>query len=231
MFRTLIVFATLALATLSLPAAGQQPSPGEVVAFHAADGTELSGVWRGESDRVVILSHQAGITQDGWGPLVAGLEAAGYATFTYNFRGHPPSGGILNTDVLDDDLRGAIAFARSHGATQLTLIGASMGGIATAKVAPEVDPKAYVILAAPLSFGALRTSDEALQATNAAKLFINTERDNWNRATRHMAEVAAEPKALSLYPGSFHALLLFKTKVSEPLVEEIVTFVTANMPL
>lgn len=231
MLKKLIAIAALALVPISMPVTAQQASPGDIVAFQAEDGTELSGVWRGLSDHVVILSHQAGITQEGWAPLVAGLEAAGYTTLTYNFRGHPPSAGVLNTDVLDDDLRGAIAYAKSRGAAHLTLIGASMGGIATVKVAAEVNPEAYVIIAAPLNFGALRATDEALLATSAAKLFINTERDNWNRATRHMAEIAADPKTLSLYPGSFHALLLFKTKTAAPLVDEIVTFVKANMPL
>ncbi|MGB3336509.1 MAG: hypothetical protein WBA73_04955 [Devosia sp.] len=46
-----------------------------------------------------------------------------------------------------------------------------------------------------------------------------------------MAELAADPKTLSIYPGSFHALLLFKLKTAAPLVEEIVAFITANMPL
>ena len=231
MFNKLIAFAVLALLALSLPALAQVPVPGEIVTFAAEDGTELSGVWRGTSDRVVILSHQTDIRQEGWDPLVAALDAAGYATFTYNFRGQPPSGGVRDIKLLDNDLRGAIAYAQARGAAHLTLVGASMGGIATVVVAAQTDVDAYVIIAAPRAFGGLAASDEALQASTAAKLFINSERDHYNRDTRHMAEAAAEPKTLSLYPGSFHGLLLLKMKdIAGPLTAEIVAFIETNMP-
>jgi Predicted hydrolase of the alpha/beta superfamily len=212
------------------PALAAEPSPGETVTFEATDGTPLSGVWRGDGGKTVILSHQAGITQEGWAPLVAGLQAAGYTTLTYNFRGHPPSSGTLNTDMLDADLRGAIAFARSRGADHLTLIGASMGGIATAMLADEVLPDAYVAIASSRSFGALRITDDDL-AVPAAKLFITAERDGAAASMKRMAEAAADPATLSLYPGSFHALLLFKTPAADQLVEEIVGFVKTHMPL
>lgn len=229
MFNKLIAVAALALLA-SQPALAQQPIAGEVVTFQAEDGTELSGIWRGISDHVVILSHQSDIRQEGWDPLVAALDEAGYATLTYNFRGNPPSGGARDIKLLDNDLRGAIAFARSHGAVHLTLVGASMGGIATVVVGGQDTVDAYVVIAAPRAFGGLAASDEAILASGAPKLFINSERDHYNRDTRHMAEIAAEPKALTLYPGSFHGLLQFKTDNAVPMIAEIVDFVRANMP-
>lgn len=231
MSKKFILFAMFILTALAMPAISQEPSQGEIVSFPAEDGTELSGVWRGTSDHLVILSHQAGITQDGWALLVARLENEGYSTLTYNFRGHPPSGGVLNTDLAARDLRGAVAYAYSRGAAHLTLIGASMGGIATVAVAPEADPDAYIIVASSRIFGTLQATDEALKATSAPKLFVTGDRDTPSRDMRHMAETASGVSTLSLYPTSFHALLLFKTPHAEPLIEEIATFVKQHMPL
>ncbi len=227
----LFIAAALVLAAIACPAVAADPGPGETVTFSASDGTLLSGVWRGGSDRVVILSHQYDQDQTSWAPLVARLEEAGYATLTYNFRGYPPSQGQRVISELGRDLDAAVAFARSRGATHLTLIGASMGGIATVPAALTAAPDAYVTISAPTGFSGLEAPDDALAASPAAKLFINSENDDYIADTRHMAEVAAEPRTLSVYPTGLHGVLLFLTPDGERLLDEITDFVKANMPL
>jgi len=231
MFKSQIGAAILALALFSLPTLADDVPSGRIVNFTADDGTELSGVWRGTSDHVVVLSHQYDIDQTGWAPLVDLLDQAGYATLTYNFRGYPPSGGEPVISELQRDLDAAVAYAREQGANHIVLVGASMGGIATVPAAVKAQPDAYVTISAPLSFAGLEASDEALQASSAAKLFVNSEGDAAAPDTRHMAEVAAEPKTLSLYPSSLHGVRIFSTKDGPKLLDEIVAFIEANMPL
>ncbi len=55
--------------------------------------------------------------------------------------------GMANHTV--DDLRAAIAFVREQGAQKLVLVGASLGGMATAKAAAVEKPAAMVIMSAP----------------------------------------------------------------------------------
>lgn len=48
-----------------------------------------------------------------------------------------------------DDLRGAIAFMRGQGAKKIILIGASLGGCASAKLAVELQADGLVVVASP----------------------------------------------------------------------------------
>jgi len=212
-------------------AAADDLAAGRVVTFTADDGTRLSGVWRGTSDHVVVLSHQYDIDQAGWAPLVEQLDRAGYATLTYIFRGYPPSEGKPVISELQRDLDAAATFARAQGASQLVLIGASMGGIATVPAAIAIEPAAYVTISAPLGFAGLEASDAALQTSAAPKLFINSQGDPYVADTEHMAAVAAEPKTLSVYASSLHGMRLLSSKAGPELVGEIVNFVAAHMPL
>ena len=231
MIKSLFGAAAITLVLLAQPALADDIPAGKIVSFTADDGTTLSGIWRGASDHVVVLSHQYDIDQSGWDPLVGLLDQAGYATLTYNFRGYPPSGGDPVISELQRDLDAAVAYAREQGATHIALVGASMGGIATVPAAVTLQPDAYVTISAPVGFAGLDATDEALQASTAPKLFINSEGDAAAADTRHMAEVAAEPKAVSFYPSSLHGMRIFSTKSGPKLLDEIVSFIEANMPL
>ena len=231
MLKSLTVTMALTLSLLALPAIANDLPAGEIVTFAADDGTALSGVWRGTSDHVVVLSHQYDKDQSGWAPLVGLLDEAGYSTLTYNFRGYPPSQGQRVISELQHDLDAAIAYAREHGATHIVLVGASMGGIATVPAAVSAQPDAYVTISAPVGFGGLDATDEALMASKAPKLFVNSEFDSYILDTRHMAEVAAEPKTLSIYPSGAHGMKIFAPHSSPKLLEEIVAFVKTNSPL
>jgi alpha/beta superfamily hydrolase len=204
---------------------------GETVTFESDDGIGLSGVWYGTGDKVVIFSHQYNHDQDSWKPLVDRFVEQGYAVLTYNFRGYPPSAGTVDIANIGHDLTAAVAFAKGHGASHFALVSASMGGIATVPAAVEVKPDAYVLVSAPAAFGGLEATDAALIASDAAKLFINSENDPAVGDTRHMAEVAKEPKALEIYPSAMHGTDLFKTAKGDEILARIVGFVDENLPL
>lgn len=236
--RGRIVAVLLALAAtllpMTLPAISAETAAeieGKVVSFTSSDDIVLSGIWYGEGTRVVVMSHQYNHDQLSWKPLVARLVAEGYAVLTYNFRGYPPSAGTREIGLIGRDLSAAVHFARDQGAMDVVLIGASMGGIATVPAAILDHAAAYVTISAPLGFAGLLASDAALKGAAIPKLFINGERDDYIKDTRHMAEVAREPKTLAIYPTGFHGTDLLLTKDGPQIQQQIVDFVKASSPL
>jgi alpha/beta superfamily hydrolase len=218
-------------ATATLAATAASELSGRVVNFTSKDGIALSGLWYGESDHVVVMSHQYNHDQQSWKPLAARLVAAGYAVLTYNFRGYPPSAGTRDIGQIGHDLDAAVRFARDQGAREVVLIGASMGGIATVPAAIVDHVTAYVTISAPLGFAGLVASDGALKGSAVPKLFINGERDDYIADTRHMAEVARPPMTLAVYPTGFHGTDLLLTKDGPTLQQQIVDFVKTSSPL
>ena len=236
--RGSVVALCLALAAVFLPmaipaavSAEAAEIEGKVVSFTSQDDIALSGTWYGDGNHVVVMSHQYDHDQQSWKPLVAKLVAEGYAVLTYNFRGYPPSAGAKDIGLIGRDLSAAVHFARDQGAGDVVLIGASMGGIATVPAAIIDHVTAYVTISAPLGFAGLLASDGALKGSAVPKLFINSEADDYIADTRHMAEVAREPKTLAVYPTGAHGVDLLATESGPQILQQIVDFVEASSPL
>ena len=70
---------------------------------------------------------------------------------TYPWRGCIGVGAVDDNEIQKfvDDLRGAIDFVRSQGAEKVILAGASLGGVASAKLAAESGANALIVLASP----------------------------------------------------------------------------------
>ncbi|KAF0815241.1 hypothetical protein IGB42_00319 [Andreprevotia sp. IGB-42] len=225
-------------ARVSPVAVASNPTPkpvpaGRVVSFQTDDGVTLSGVQYGPADgtRVVIFSHQYNRDQSSWLPLAVRLGDAGYTVLTYNFRGYAPSTGKVDVAMLGQDLKAAVGYARAHGATQLVLVGASMGGLVTVPVALEVQPVAYVVIGAPGAFGGIAATDQALQASTAAKLFINSKYDSYLADTRRMHDAVADRSEIDIYPTGLHGADLLEGPDGEAVQQRIAGFIAAHLPL
>ncbi len=85
-------------------------------------------------------------------PLARQLAPVGYRVLALDFSGYGSS-LLLRTRqrVLADDLVDAVAYARTHGARSVALVGASMGGYASLCAAARLDDEieAVVSLSAP----------------------------------------------------------------------------------
>jgi alpha/beta superfamily hydrolase len=230
-FRPALFSALTTVATTMILSAPALAAEAKVVAFTSDDGVALSGLWYGEGDHVVILSHQYDLDQSAWADVANNLADQGYGVLTYNFRGYKPSEGTQDIGAIGHDLDAAIAFAKAGGAANLVLVGASMGGIVTVPAAVAARPLGYVTLSTPLGFAGLAADDASLLASPAAKLFINTENDTYIADTQHMFEVAAEPKALEIYPGGEHAMSMFPAAHGAEVKARIVKFIDDVMPL
>jgi alpha/beta superfamily hydrolase len=148
----------------------------------------------------------------------------------YDFRGNGDSAGKADTGLLDVDLRAAIAFVRQQGATKIVLLGSSMGGTATLKVAASEQVAAAVTLSAPQVFGP-SVSDAEVKAIKAAKLFVNSQDDDYASDTMHMYAIASQPKEIKLYPGALHGTTIFDSENGNDLTQRILNFVVHNAPV
>jgi hypothetical protein len=114
-----------------------------------------------------------------------------------------PSQGRNELGSRDRDQRAAVGVARAHGATAVALVGASFGGALT--LAAQLQPKALIILSAPLSADAFTVSPADLKTLATPKLFMASQRDTqYVGAVQQMSDAASGPKQLRIFPGKRH---------------------------
>lgn len=231
------VSATLTSATPTAITTVPTVTASRVVTFTTSDGAMLQGTLYGSGTTVVIFSTMGAQKQDTWTKMAQATADAGYLALTYNFRFW-----VSETKIQDDlrayiadDLRAAIAFAREQGAQQIVLAGASLGGMATAKVAGEARAAAVIIMASPLSAKGLtvKVEDRELQALTMPKLFVSAEHDAVVAPAdaRRPYDQAPQPKEIYLYPGTAHGTDLFETEHAADLTQRLLAFIHAHAPM
>ena len=216
------------------PTAGTTSAPGRAVEFTSSDGVRLAGRIYGTGTTAVVLSNMGDNDPAAWEGFAPTLADAGYIVLTYAYR-YP-----IRTSSLDaakardavDDLAGAVAFMRGQGAQRLILIGASLGGMATAKLAARVRADAVVIIASPGDRQAafqLRIESAELTAITAPKLFVASYDDpNVDMTeTRALFDQAKEPKQWQAYPSAAHGTQLLATTHGDALRQRLLEFVMA----
>jgi uncharacterized protein len=213
------------------------PTPtARAVTFSAAGDVTLMGTIYGGGATAVILSNMGDNDPSAWEAFAPLLAARGYTVLTYKFR-YPTNSSTFNSGMANhtlDDLRAAITFVREQGAQKLILVGASLGGMATAKAAAIEKPTAMVIIASPMNLSEFdfRVGQSELQAIIAPKLFIGSEGDKTVplAETREMFELSPDPKELHAYPGAAHGVHIFGTAHGDDLRQRLIAFITANAP-
>jgi pimeloyl-ACP methyl ester carboxylesterase len=183
------------------------------VTFDSADGVRLSGRIFGEGHVGIVLSHMLPADQTSWWDFARELADRGYLALTYDFRGYCPGGnagcsqGGKSVSAIWQDVLGAIDEIRSQGATDVALLGASMGGTASlvAAAEPEVDVRAIVTLSAPTSIEGLVAGPETLSAIRAAKLFVAGNGDaQAAEAAQQLYAAASQPKRVDIVTSDDH---------------------------
>jgi esterase/lipase len=155
-------------------------------------------------------------------------------TYTYRF---PTRSTRFDSDMANhtlDDLRAAITFMRQQGAQRLVLVGASLGGMATAKAASTENPAAVMIIASPVDLSEFdfRVEETELDAIAAPKLFVGSQGDqNVPFAeVQRMFDLSPQPKQLHAYDSNAHGVELFKTEHGDDLRQRLIAFVETNAP-
>jgi dienelactone hydrolase len=193
------------------------------VIFRASDGVRLDGrLYGGWRDVVVVLSHmgRGGDTQADWYPVAQTLAAEGYGALTYNRRGVCPRHGDGCSRGFDDlpsswkDVLGAYRRARTKGAGDVVLVGASIGAMSSLYAAGRND----VAVAAIVEVGGInnasgyRFAREDIARIEGLTVFASSEGDVYGGAdaAREWHGWAREPKELTILPGDGHGTDLLR---------------------
>lgn len=231
--RAPIMPTTVAPITTATAFATVTPTP---VTFTTADGVTLTGTRYGTGTTALILSNMGDNETAPWDRVAPLFAEQGYLVLTYHFRYLPRTAHFTAAMASHtvDDLQAAVAFVRTQGAQTIVLVGASLGGMATAKVAATIQLAALVVMAAPADLPEFdfQVTDAELAAITAPKLFIASQADTIvpATATQRMFDLAAEPKEMQFYPSSAHGLQLLGTNHADALRQRLVTFLTAYAP-
>src|SRR5688572_1705728 len=198
------------------------------VTFDTEDGATINGELYGTGRTAVIFSVM-GNCKPGWREFAQLTAAQGYMALTYQWRSCKANSvdQALIQKFLDDT-RAAITFVREQGAERIILVGASLGGCASAKLAIESQASGLVVVASPPSISQWGFEIESADLnTDIPKLFITAENDNTVPAdsTRALYDLAAGPKEWQTYPGSAHGTDLFDGASAEELQQRILGFI------
>ncbi|HEU5368986.1 MAG TPA: alpha/beta fold hydrolase, partial [Ktedonobacterales bacterium] len=205
--------------------------PAKTVHFQTSDHLQLAGLLYGQGKTAIICSHQSNSSKLIWSAsgIPQRLAQRGYLVLAYDFRGYgeSASGGTLNYDA---DLRAAITFVGQQGATRIGLLGASMGGTVSLKVAASEPVSAVITLSAPEHFSGISVSDGEVQAITAPKFFVNSQDDTYAQDTEHMYTLASQPKQLQMYPGLAHGVAIFDGPYGASLTQLLLDFIAQYAP-
>lgn len=222
--RVAWIAAWVAIALAPAPVTAQ-----ETVSFRTVDGGTIYGDVYGSSERAVLLAHGGRFDRTSWAGQAPVLAAAGYRVLAIDFRGRGESVGGHEWDGSDEgyvyDVRAALAWLRETGSISISVVGASFGGWAAARVATEAEPgeiDALVLLA--------HSPIERPEDLTGRKLFITARDDPYADGSPRLADVrdqyerAPEPKELVVLDGAAHAQHLFDTPQGERLLDEVLRF-------
>ena len=122
------------------------------VTFETAGGATVSGDLYGAGKIAEIFSIM-GNCKPGWREFAQLTAAQGFMALTYQWHGCRESGAADESELQKfvEDARAAISFVREQGAEKIILVGASLGGCASAKLAVESQASGLVVLASPPS--------------------------------------------------------------------------------
>jgi pimeloyl-ACP methyl ester carboxylesterase len=158
--------------------------------------------------KAVVLMHQSGATPQSWELLVDCLKSAGVSS-------------LATFSTSGEDGVAAVEFLETQGITEITLLGASIGGGGVQQAASRLGPDRIdrVILLATANGHALTSSD-------LPKLFIHARQDFFVGRSIQSFKKAAEPKTLVEFSGALHGQDLLQGQDRRFVEQLILSFIT-----
>lgn len=200
------------------------------VTFETPDGAMITGELYGSGTTAVVFSVM-GNCRPGWRELAQQTAAQGLMALTYTWRDCGPGGPVNERDLIQNfvnDARGAIDFVRQQGAEKIILAGASLGGLASAKLAIESNASGLIIFASPVEIERWDFKIEAEDLNiDIPKLFMTAEDDSVVplASSQALYNLAADPKEWQTYPGTAHGTDLFEEDYGEDAARRILEFI------
>lgn len=195
----------------------------EEVFFPTEDGGVVHADLYGAGSRGVVLAHGARFDKASWKDQATQLASAGFRVAAIDFRGYGKSyGGPHSHSPRDEmylDVLAAVDYLRGQGAETVAVVGASMGGGASANAAVNAKPGTIdgLILLAPVPI-------QSPERITGPTLFVVAEGDPITPQVPEQFERAPEPKEMLVLDGSAHAQFLFGTEQSDRLMKAILRF-------
>jgi pimeloyl-ACP methyl ester carboxylesterase len=146
-----------------------------VLRFPAADGTQLDGVLVGSGPAGVVLLHQHPADLCGFWPYAVYLSKRGLQALAIDLRCYGESACPQADDAKSrvvDDVAGAVAALRAHGAKRIALVGASMGATTALLAGAALRPPVAAVVSLSTGKFDLATilgSSKTLDTYSAAK--------------------------------------------------------------
>jgi dienelactone hydrolase len=208
----------------------------------ASDGETLRADLYGElpARRAAILVHGQNWDASGWRDVAPRFAARGVPALALNLRGYDGSTGTTNAKMTIPtwvppeswspvaDLRAAKRALREQGASEIALVGASMGGHAVLMSSVEADLECVVPISAPV----VEIPDELSRKISGRKLFVFADQDAGGKIMPNVLRafaVAAPPKTLLVFGGKEHARGMFAAPYGDEAITAIVDFVARGL--
>lgn len=207
------------------------PASATPYSFVAEDGLTLQGHLFGSGPVAVILAHAFNKDESSWYPLADDLARRGFQVLTFNFRGFTGSQGTKDATKLDLDVAAAVkAMREQQGAMAVFLVGASLGGTASLKVAARERVAGVVTLSALMESRGLAVDQDVPRIT-APKLFLASQRDtSASQSARDFTGLAQEPKQTIYRTGDSHGADMLKGDQGSPVKQAILQFLLRYRP-
>lgn len=206
------------------------PLKGEVVPVPVGDNTLMAGVLGEGEDGVVLLHQNVMAGSCGWGPYGEWLAGRGVNVVMLDLCGY---GGVRCDAELAKDwtsqVKGGIDLARSRGAKQVTVVGASLGGVVAMGVGQKAGADAIVDLSGPVEWENVPDLMTAAKETTVPLLISSAPGDVGIDTTKLQAAVKASPakeKRFVEMPGDAHGWgAIFDGQIVEPTFAPLATTV------
>ncbi|HEX4743740.1 MAG TPA: alpha/beta fold hydrolase [Candidatus Limnocylindria bacterium] len=202
----------------------------QAVTFRS-EGETLSATLYGSlpARRAAILVHGTNWDASGWAEVAPKFVARGIPALAIDMRGKGRSTGTTREYVPGQpwspvaDVAAAKAFAREHGATEIALVGASLGGHAVLASSFERDNECLVSISAPVA----PVPDELSRRVHGRKLYVCAQEDADGAFPNVLASFAAlaEPKQLAVFGGTAHSRRMFTEPYADDMLDLVVSFV------
>ncbi|MFN2519466.1 MAG: alpha/beta hydrolase [Candidatus Limnocylindria bacterium] len=185
--------------------------------------------------RAAVLCHGQNWDASGWRDIAPRLVARGVPALAVNLRGYDGSTGATGEFAPPApwspvaDLRAAKEHLRAHGASEIALVGCSMGGHAVLASSFERDAECVVSVSAPV----VGVSDE-LSGRVAGRTLYLCASDDSSGATPHVLRSFAAlrvPKTLLMFGGSEHSRGMFAAPYGEDALEALIDFVAKGIDI
>ena len=234
----LLAIAQAVIICLALLACGSEPTPtptppeaSRAISFVTEDGVEIRGRLFGQSETGVVLAHMFPADQMSWWEFAQDLAENDYMALAFDFRGYGDSGGDKEIKLIDLDLKAALGLLRQEGASAIFLIGASMGGTASLKVAAREKVAAVVSLSAPVEFKGIGVKGEQVRVP---VLLMATDGDS--SAKRNLETMVGQgivadlAESVVYETGNDHGTDILKGDNSNEARARILSFLEAHRP-